>query len=153
MKNYNYLNLAEDNFRNIFNQKPFTFQHSLQQCKLLSLAQLHEVISRIPPAHVMFSAGENDINGNLDTLHKVHKPKISLDDAFANLDSAGAFVMVRQPEIDPAFKELFNDLVGDVKQFANKFDPELHGFMFYLFIASPGCVTAFDIDRYTTFLF
>ena len=150
---YNYFELKGDDYAVKFNQEPFTFKHSLDGCKLLSLANLSELILRLPETQVFFSSGDVDITANLDTAHKLHKPNMSLEEAFDNIETSGAFVMVREPESNPVFRGLFNDLTEDVKRFANKIDPGLEGFKLYLFIAAPNSVTPFHIDRYSTFLF
>jgi hypothetical protein len=62
--------------------------------------------------------------------------------------------MVRSPEVDRSFKELYQELVADVETLIRQrgvgskaVDPQL-----YLFIASPNSITPFHIDRYSTFL-
>lgn len=153
LDDYKYLDLAKAEYLDQYNNNPFKFKHSLCECSLLSINNLSEVILNLPESRVFFSSGDVDVTANLDTAHIEHKPDLSLEDAFNNIEEAGAFVMVRQPESDPVFKELFNDLILDVKRFANSIDPGLHGFMLYLFIASPNSVTPFHIDRYSTLLF
>ena len=150
---YNYLELNDNDYAVKFNKQPFIFKHSLESCKLLSFSTLAETILKLPKSHVYYSSGDVDVTANLDTAHKLYKPEMTLEDAFANIETSGAFVMVREPESDPIFKELFNDLIADVKKFADNIDPGLDGFKLYLFIASPESVTPFHNDRYSTFLF
>lgn len=150
---YNYFKFNADDCSVKFNQEPFTFKHSLENCNLLSFDNLAESILKLPKSQVFFSSGKVDVTANLDTAHKLHKPNISLEDAFNNIETAGAFVMVREPESNHIFSELFHDLTEDVKKFTKEIEPDLKGFKLYLFIASPNSVTPFHIDRYSTFLF
>lgn len=150
---YKYLELNNDDNAVKFNKEPFIFKHSLESCSLLSFTTLAETILKLPKSHVYFSSGNVDVTANLDTAHKLYRPEMTLGDAFANIETSGAFVMVREPESDPIFKEIFNDLIADVNKFAGNIDPGLDGFKLYLFIASPESVTPFHIDRYSTFLF
>jgi len=150
---YKYLELNDNDYAVKFNKQPFIFKHSLESYKLLSFSTLAETILKLPRPHVYYSSGDVDVTANLDTAHKLYKPEMTLENAFANIETSGAFVIVREPESAPVFKELFNDLITDVKKFADSIDPGLDGFKLYLFIASPESVTPFHIDRYSTFLF
>ena len=62
--------------------------------------------------------------------------------------------MVRQPETDPSFKPLLDELRSDVARMvaAAGVGGSIDDAMLYLFIASPNSVTPFHIDRYSTFL-
>jgi hypothetical protein len=62
--------------------------------------------------------------------------------------------MVRSPEQHPSFADLHADLMADVASVirARGLDGTLYEPRLYLFIASPGSVTPFHIDRYSTFL-
>jgi len=150
---YKYADLSINEYKKRYAHEPFIFRHSLKNNSLLSLQKLQNLILRMPDQNVFFSSGDVSITDNLDQAHKDHKPKVSLKDALNNLESAGAFVMVRGPEIDSEYRELFNDLLNDVKIFTRDIDPGLAGAMLYLFIGSPQSITPFHIDRYATLLF
>lgn len=132
----------------------FLFHHKLLEHPSLSLDSLARVIPSLPAEQVFHSSGLLGNADNFDTAHMEHKPALGLQAAMDQLLTTDAYIMVRQPESDPGFRDLLANLQEDV---ARVFESAglgggIEDAMLYLFIASPNSITPFHIDRYSTFL-
>jgi hypothetical protein len=138
----------------LLDRQPFVFGHALVDHPALSLQNLAAVIPQLPADQVFHSNGRLALSDNLDRAHRDHSPEQSLQDALRQLRDVDAYIMVRQPEIHRSFEPLFQMLKADVARLvrATGQDGDLGNVKLYLFIASPGSVTPFHIDRYSTFL-
>lgn len=143
-------NLVNSNFDKL----PWKFSHKITEHPALEISNLEKVVQRLPSEQVYFSSGELKKSDNFDRAHLDHKNEHSLKDAIEDLKNSSSYIMVRSPEVDPSFEELFTTIKIDIEESlrvsgmsASLVDP-----MLYLFIASPGSVTPFHIDRYSTFL-
>ena len=61
--------------------------------------------------------------------------------------------MIRSPETDPALKDVFTCLKSNVDQYVAKQNGRIVDSTLYMFLTSPGGITPYHIDRYSTFLF
>ncbi|MEW4365585.1 cupin-like domain-containing protein [Aliikangiella maris] len=136
-------------------KKPFKFSHKLRNHPALSLENLSKVLVNLPKGQVMYSKGLDDLNANFDRAHIDQKNGLTIEETIENIRTSDSYIMVRSPEVDPSFKELYQDLIHDVEIVMNEkgvgnkaIEP-----MLFLFIASPNAFTPFHIDRYSTFLF
>lgn len=132
----------------------FLFHHKLMDHPALSLESLARVIPSLPADQVFHSSGLLSNADNFDTAHKEHRPALGLQATMEQLLTTDAYIMVRQPESDPGFRDLLAQLQEDVAAvFASAGQTGgIEDAMLYLFIASPNSVTPFHIDRYSTFL-
>ncbi len=133
---------------------PFLFGHTLLGHPALSLENLARAIPALPKAHVYHSNGRLTEGDNFDRAHIDHAPEASLEATLEDLRNTDAYIMVRQPEDHPSFQPLYAELKSDVNQLIRKagLGGSAEDTMLYLFIASPGSVTPFHIDRYSTLL-
>ena len=135
-------------------REPFKALHKLQDHPALSLANLQQVLPRLPSEQVFFSSGALKRTDDFDRAHIDQKSRFSLEESLADLQRTNAYIMVRSPEVDASFKDLFAAMKTDVEKVMQDqglghcaLDP-----MLYLFIASPLSITPFHIDRYSTLL-
>lgn len=133
---------------------PFKFGHSLMDHPAMSMENLARVIPALPAEQVFYSSGKLSKGDNFDRAHIDQRNGLSLEETIARMMEVDSYIMVRSPELDPSFKELFAELKFGVDEVirlrgagSRAIDP-----MLYMFIASPGSVTPFHIDRYSTFL-
>jgi hypothetical protein len=134
---------------------PFKFSHKLKDHEALSLENLSKVLVNLPTDQVMYSKGLSDLNENFDRAPIDQKNNLTIEETIENIRTSDSYIMVRSPEDDPSFKELYKDLIEDVEAVMKDkgvgeqaIEPKL-----FLFIASPNAFTPFHIDRYSTFLF
>ena len=129
-------------------------RHRLLEHPALSLENLTRAIPALPKGQVFHSNGRLQFGDNFDRAHIEHRPELGLQAALEQLRTTDAYIMVRQPESDASFRPLLEDLKQDVEALVGMAGVA-HGIddaMLYLFIASPGSVTPFHIDRYSTLL-
>jgi|APLak6261678615_1056124.scaffolds.fasta_scaffold00798_3 hypothetical protein len=135
-------------------REAFTFTHKLMGHPALSLENLGRAIPALPPAQVFYSSGKLDKSDDFDRAHLDRRNGLTIEETIERIRTSDSYVMVRQPETDASFKELYRQLIDDVSTLMKRrgvgaapSDP-----MLYLFIASPNSLTPFHIDRYSTFL-
>lgn len=138
----------------LMDRASFKFGHNLLDHPALTLASLSEVIPSLAPAQVMYSKGLLDTGADFEGTFKKRPQDSSIEEVIEQIRTRDSYIMVRQPEKNPAFVDLHKALIGEVSTVLrqrgmspNVIDPQL-----YLFIASPNSVTPFHIDRYSTFL-
>lgn len=149
---FNYMKLDQATQLSDFNQKAYTFKQTIVNEPLTSIDNLKQLVLRLPAEQVYASSSKVDVHENLDTAHKNHKIKCSLEHALNNLEDSDSFIMVRNPETDAQYQEIFTQLKGDLELLASKLGTKITDSTLYLFITSPNGTTPYHIDRYGTFL-
>lgn len=139
---------------NKLDRQTFGFSHKLQNHPSLKLENLLSIIPTLPAEKVMYSQSIKDIAVNLDYSLENDKKSLDFNEVTKTLMSGNSFIAVRNPELHPSFKEIFEDIKDDIAQtlLANKtgthpIDPNI-----WLFIASPNAVTPYHLDRSSNFI-
>lgn len=145
---------ADDLRRDLLDRAPFTFTHRLMGHPALSLRNLCRVIPALPAEQVFHSNGRLQRSDDFDRAHLEHPNGLSIEEAIESIRTSDAYIMVRAAETDASFQPLFRDLRAEVESLMRErgVGTAAHGATLYLFIASPGSVTPFHIDRYSTIL-
>ena len=137
-----------------FDRQAFKFRHKLMGHPALSLDNLARVIPALPKKQVMYSMGKLKNGDDFEGTFRGQPKEQGIEQTIENIRVSDSYVMVSGPEVDPSFAPLHRELVADVETLMRRrgagariVEPQL-----YLFIASPGSVTPFHIDRYSTFL-
>ncbi len=132
----------------------YKFRHHLLDHPAMTMNNLAQVAQRLPEDQVFYSSGKLRKADDFDRAHIEHKTGLTLQQTVEDMQNSDSYVMIRSPEVDPSFKELYRELLADVEQVMRKngdrkpaIDPRL-----YLFVASPNSLTPFHFDRYSTFL-
>ncbi len=135
-------------------QRAFTFSHKLLGHPAVSLENLGRVIPALPKEQVFYSSGQLEKSDDFDRAHVEKKNGLSIEETIERIRTSNSYIMVRSPEVDPSFKDLYRQLVDDVGVLMHRrgVGQAPIDAMLYLFIASPNSVTPFHIDRYSTFL-
>jgi len=145
---------ADDIRRDLLDRQAFTFKHKLMGHPALSLENLGRVLPALPPKQVFYSSGLLKEGDDFDRASVDHPNGLTIEQTIENIRTSNSYIMVRAPEADPSFAPLFQELHADVDALMRErgVGTRATGAMLYLFIASPGSVTPFHIDRYSTFL-
>jgi hypothetical protein len=145
---------SEDIARDLLDKQAFTFKHKLLGHPALGLENLGRVLPALPPGHVFYSSGLLKEGDNFDRASIEHPNGLTIEQTIESIRTSNSYIMVRSPEVDASFAPVFKELRADVETLmqargvgAQAVDAKL-----YLFIASPGSLTPFHIDRYSTFL-
>ncbi|MGH6647296.1 cupin-like domain-containing protein [Aquabacterium sp.] len=145
---------AEDIKSELLDRQPFKFHHQLLEHPALSLENLSRVLPTLPQQQVMYSKGLLDVADDFESTFRKKPRDRTLEETIDSIRTSDAYIMVRSPEVDPSFADLYKALCGEVATLMRArgvgqipIDTQL-----YLFIASPNSITPFHIDRYSTFL-
>ena len=148
------LNCFEPLDDELLDRASFKCRHRLMGHPALDFANLARVIPALPPKHVMYSVKQLNTADNFEKTFSKRPQDCSIEETLENLRTSDSYVMIQTPEADPSFRDLHRELLADVEQLMHQrgvgkaaVNPHL-----YLFIASPGSVTPFHLDRYSTFL-
>ncbi len=138
-----------------FDNTPFKFSHKILNHKALSIESLSKALPRMPKGHVKYSKGFDDIGGDFDNAETTHKNNLTLKETIENIKTSNSYITVNRAEVDPSFKELYDDLIEDAERMMKLKGVGTKALVpkIFLFIASPGAFTPFHLDRHTTFLF
>lgn len=135
-----------------YSEAPFKFSTSLAGHPLLTMEAIRDLALRLPRSKVFFSSGRLDIDDDFDNAHKEKTTGLSLEETLENMEAAGSYLFIREPNFDPDYDALFQRFLAEVKAFKASRDPGVTEAMLYMFVASPGSQTPFHVDRYQTFL-
>jgi Cupin-like domain len=146
--------LDDSDALNRLDSAAFVLSHRAVGHPALSLHNLGRVIPALPQQQVFYSSGRLATSDNFDTANRDKPNGLSIEATIEQIRTSDSYVMVRQPERDASFADLYRGLKADVTDVMRRLgvgqaprDP-----MLYLFIASPKSVTPFHIDRYSTIL-
>jgi hypothetical protein len=145
---------ADDIQSELLDRQPFKFHHKLLGHPALSLDNLSRVLPTLPTEQVMYSKGLLDVNADFESTFRKKPHERTLAETIESIRTSDSYIMVRSPEADASFADLYQALRSEVGAMMTArgvgklpIDAQL-----YLFIASPNSVTPFHIDRYSTFL-
>jgi hypothetical protein len=136
-----------------FNRRPFAFKHTLAGHPQLTLDALFDLAMRLPQAEVLHWSGAIGISDNIDTASRTHRTGRSLRDTFDHIQEANSYVLIRNAQFDPQFKRLMDDILDEVEVETDPIEPGMCQRIAYIFIASPGSVTPYHMDRDINFHF
>jgi len=145
---------ADDLDSAMLDKEPFKFHHNLMGHPALSLENLSRVLPTLPQQQVMYSKGLLDIGADFESTFRKKPQDRSLAETIESIRTSDSYIMVRSPEVDPSFADLYQDLLKEVSALMKQrgVGDMPVGAQLYLFIASPNSITPFHIDRYSTFL-
>jgi hypothetical protein len=148
------LNCFEQLDGGLLDRASFKCRHKLLGHPALEFSNLARVIPALPPDQVMYSVRHLATADNFERTFSQRPLERGIEETLANIRTSDSYVMIQSPETDPSFRDLHRQLLADVEQLMRSrgvgraaLNPHL-----YLFIASPGGITPFHLDRYSTFL-
>jgi hypothetical protein len=146
------LYLNPDTFRENFNNRHFVLQHELSGHPLFELPRLIELarataVSR--PDDLYYDAGVTDLNERWGTSPCT----FPVDETIRRIESAGAFIILKRAETDPAYAELLQRCMSDLLEVSGReLAKRMRRQEVILFITSPRRITTYHIDSETNFL-
>ncbi len=137
------LNIKDDKARSHFHKRPFQLAHRLAGHDLFSLPRLVKLAQAMPRDHIEYASGKVAIDQAPDAVPQIDMPA---DEVIRNIEHAGAWMVIKGVERDPAYKALLRRFLKEVSTAAGPdtepfFDPK--GF---IFISSAGSTTPFHVD-------
>jgi hypothetical protein len=146
------LELDADVFRANYNRMPFLFNHRLDEHPLLQLENLVALANRLPADLVMHAPGKKSVADDFDAGLRGRTHPLSIDKVLSDMQNSDAYVLLHRVEEDPDYAELLDAVLGEVRELSEPLDPGMCEAAGYIFIASPGAVTPYHMDREVNFL-
>jgi hypothetical protein len=136
-----------------YNRRPFIFNHRLGEHPLLQMESLVALANRLRPDKVMHTAGRVSVAVDFDEALRAGRGQLlTVDQVLADMKNADAYVLLHRVDEDPEYRELLETVIDDIRQFTEPVDPDIRETAAYIFIASPGAVTPYHMDREMNFL-
>ena len=146
------LHLSKDTFDAEFNLRPFMLTHELAGHPLFALPRLVELARDTAASRssdLYYDAGVTDLNEKWGTSPCA----LPVDETIRRIESAGAFIILKRAEHDPAYANLLNDCMADLLSVSgSKLEKKMRRREVIIFITSPNRVTTYHIDSETNFL-
>src|SRR5262249_14781768 len=117
-----------------------------------SMPELRELMGRLPPGDVLHRHAKVAIDENFDQAHVRHANGLSAEETFDRLAEVDGYIVLNLPERDPKFRQLFDEVLGEIRRATGPMDPGLYWYATYIFISSGGSVTPYHMDREMNFL-
>jgi hypothetical protein len=140
-------------FRERFNQKSFGVSHTLANHPLFHLSSLMELAERTlknRPDDLYYDMG--DIQPG-QRWNAVPERKFSAVEALRQLENSNAWFIFRSAQRDPAYRELFEKGLKEIKSLAGaRIESKIRQEDIIIFVTSPKRITAYHIDRECNFL-
>ena len=141
-----------EQFRASYNRRPFTFEHQLNDHPLMQLGALVDLANRLPSDQVMHCRGKAPIETDFDDALRHRKHGFTLDEVLRDMQHADAYVLLSHVESDPLYDKLLHTALDDIRRLSEPVDPGMCEEAAFIFIASPGAVTPYHMDREMNFL-
>lgn len=142
-------------FQEKYDRVPFAFRHRLAGHPLLSLPALFDLareMTKLGKQYVQYWHGDVPIGSHFGHPTEETAFVSSLEEAMLNFEQSGAFILINCAERSPAYKKLLDEVLDQVEGEVGLRDPGMSQRIAYIFIAAPGGVTPFHLDREITFL-
>ncbi len=157
-----FLSLDEEAFRTHFERRPFKIVHRLAAHPLLQLPRLVEYAQSLDRP-ILYFRGDHAINQVDDTPgigrakrtfvdRHLPGPALSAPEVLRQIQTCGAWMQLRDVGTDPAYAELLEELVSEVRGPAEEVAPGISGPRADIFVSSPGATTPFHLDEEHNFL-
>jgi len=139
-------------FRERFNKRQFIVHHALSANPLFELSRLIELAKATEasrPSDLYYDAGVTDINERWGTS----PCSMSVEETIERITSAGAFIILKRAEYDPAYAKLLNGCMSDLLEISGReLERKMRRKEVIIFITSPNRVTTYHIDSECNFL-
>ena len=146
------VNFDPTTFRANYNRSPFIVRHDLSSHPLLQLPMLVELALRMDRVNVLHRVGRVPVNTDFDRAHQNHRLEQSLEGAIGQIGSAGVAITINTPEKDPQYRPLIEAILEEIRACSEPLDPGMNWSAAYIFIAAPGSLTPYHMDREMNFL-
>jgi hypothetical protein len=130
-----------------FDEKPFELQHSFTgNHPLFERERLRQLLTN--PATrggIYYDAGDVRVDQRWHSVPPRNKP---VEEVFDALENAGAWIILRRVNYDPAYNEILEECMNEVKRLSGRrIDQDKKSQEAMIFLTSPNRVTSYHIDR------
>lgn len=142
---------AVRSFRDAYPAKTRHLTHRLAGHPLLEIGALAALAERIRPEDLEYNAATDLPLG----ISKEDIPAngLSVQDTIASIETCGSWVLLRQVQQDPAYRDLLHDVLAELKPEIEPVTGEMLKLVAFVFISSPQAVTPLHFDPEYNILF
>lgn len=144
------LSIDAEEFRTLFNKRPFFIKHNLMDHPLFSIPRLIELSRILPPEHVIYHSGEIRPE---TALYRGPRTDLSIEQTLREIEECRSWLVLRYVETDPEYRDLINCVLDEIQVYTEPVDPGMLMRQAFLFITSPNAVTPWHTDPEYSFLF
>jgi hypothetical protein len=141
-------------FAERFNRRFFVLRHALASHPLFELPRLIELASSTAAQRrddLYYDAGVKDLNERWGT--RSSRCALPVDETIRRIESAGAFIILKRAETDPAYAQLLERCMSDLLQVSGRqMRRQMRRQEVIIFITSPRRISTYHIDSETNFL-
>lgn len=156
------LSIDDDVFAAHFDRYPFKLTHELTDHRLLQLPRLVELARSMNRPILYFrgdlaidqtdSAGGRAATKRTFVDRQLARPELSAVDTIARIESAQAWMQLRDVGSDPQYAALLAEIIEEFREPAERVAPGLSVPRADIFVSSPGATTPFHLDEEHNFL-
>ncbi len=142
---------AVQSFRSAYPSGATHLTHRLQDHPLLEIEALGRLAERIQPRDLEHNAATNLPLG----ISYAETPSngLSVHDTIASIANCGSWVLLKQVQQDPAYRDLLHDVLCELKPEIEPVTGEMLKLVAFIFISSPDAVTPLHFDPEYNILF
>ncbi len=136
-----------------FPNLPFDLKHHFTSSPLLTLATLSELVGKLPRDRLEYNAGSAAISQRPETTPTVD---LEPEQIVRNIESAGAWMVLKSVEQEPAYRKLIEDALMEVARMRGYDSLRAAGFediRGFIFVSSANSTTPFHADADENFFF
>ncbi len=134
-------------FREKFDQRCFEFSHHLAGHPLFQIPRLLELArsTRNRPRDLYYDMGDIRVDQRWD---QTPAKTLSVEETMQCLEHAGAWIVLKRADKDPEYRPLLEKCIAEMQELSGRdLRKVMKGQEVIIFIASPGRVTSYHIDR------
>lgn len=142
---------AVESFREVYPSKATHLTHRLEGHPLLEIEALAQLAERINPRDLEHNAAVDLPLG----ISNDETPSngLSVHETIAAIDRCGSWVLLKQVQQDPAYRDLLHDVLAELRPEIEPVTGEMLKLVAFIFISSPNAVTPLHFDPEYNILF
>jgi hypothetical protein len=136
-----------------FPNLPFGLKHRFTESPLLTLPRLAELVRELPRDRLEYNSGKAAISQRPETTPSVD---LEPEEIVRNIETAGAWMVLKSVEQDPAYRRMIEDALMEVAQTRGYNSLKAAGFediRGFIFVSSANSTTPFHADADENFFF
>jgi len=129
--------------RDKFLKQPFMLKHRLAQHPLFALPRLVELAKSMPRDRIEYNSGKVAVGVKPEDVPRIDRPA---EDVISSIETANAWLVIKNVEEDPEYRRLLEAFVGDANLAAGRRPGDFADLEGFIFISSARATTPFHID-------
>lgn len=129
--------------RTRFLKDAFTLRHALAGHPLFSLARLVDLAKSMPRDRIEYNSGKVSVDVKPEDVPKIDRPA---EDVIQSIETASAWMVIKNVETDPDYLALLKAFVEDANRAAGKQPGDYSNLQGFIFVSSANATTPFHID-------